>query len=91
MSWMDNLTKVIDNRVHIDDSEGKDLLEYTNQECKALGCPGDWELPNNADIDCDCPIALMYWATVKLCEWEHQGMSFREYRDMMQAKEREQQ
>ena len=84
MAYTDNFTKVIDGQVHFNikdtvEEETTNLLEYTNQQCKEQGCDGEWSLPDNGDIDCDCVVARMYWNTVKLASWENQGISYTEF------------
>ena len=90
MSFMDNTTLVINGQVHFNDDEKNNLIDYLNKCCKEQGCAGEWSLPDNADVDCyDCVVATMYWAMVKLAEWEAKGLTLEEYGKFV--KEREQQ
>lgn len=78
MSFMDNLTRVVNGQVEfdIDDGQDQNLVNYCNKLCtERCESPFDIEDPK----DCDCEVAILYLAVVKLAEWECRGMTFEEY------------
>lgn len=78
MSFMDKYTDVVDGRVrfNIDDGNDQDLVNYCNELCENKCESGfDIESPH----ECDCEVTRLYYAVVKLAEWEHKGLTFEEY------------
>lgn len=78
MSFMDKYTDVVDGRVefNIDDGNDQDLVSYCNKLCKDK-CESSFDIENPPD--CDCEVSRLYYAVVKLAEWEHRGLTLDEY------------
>lgn len=78
MSFMDKYTKVVDGQVEfdIDDGHDQNLVNYCSGLCKEK-CDSGFDIENPPD--CDCEVTRLYYAMVKLAEWEHRGMTFEEF------------
>lgn len=79
MSFMDNFTNVAYGRVefNIDDGLDQDLVNYCCNICKER-CGTSFAI-EDGPYDCDCEVSRLYYAMVKLAEWENRGMSFEEF------------
>ncbi|MTI49480.1 MAG: hypothetical protein FH761_16730 [Firmicutes bacterium] len=79
-----NLTKLIDKQIYFNGDEGENLLLYVNQEC-IVECDVTWSLEHPPE--CDCPVARLYYAMVKLAEWENKGINLKEFEKMINEHE----
>lgn len=79
MSFLDNYTEVVDGQVEFAGDDGENLVDYCNRACAKQCEVGSQNWTIDDPPACDCEVSRLYWAMVKLAEWEHRGMTFEEY------------
>jgi len=78
MSFMDSYTSVVDGKVefNIDNGHDQNLVNYCSNICQER-CNAPFDI--NDPPGCDCEVSRLYYAMTKLAEWEHRGLSFKQY------------